>query len=358
MKVIYFVINDISMLGGLARVTLNLYEQFITKYSNKYSVKIISAAISDPTFVAHKNVINLGLPPLHTKNKFQKVFWYVSFLFSLNKFFRYNQADVVIGIATIINLCLLSCQFKKNYKLFVSEHGAYEQKRGFISFVRKILYKRADLVISLTDIDSKKFKQYLPHVVAIPNFTSFYKNNQYSLLNNKKLLCIGRFTKEKGVSELVSFIAPFLKRNLDWQLTLIGEGPLENIVKEKISDFNLENNIFISKPVLEVEKEYLSNSIYILPSKTEGFPMVLLEAKSFGLPIVSFNCPTGPSEIVKDGEDGFLIPMGRNDLFLEKLQLLVNDQSLREKMGAKALINIKEFHPDKIMAKWIKILDE
>ena len=358
MKKIYFVINDISMPGGLARVTLNLYEQLITKYSDKYSVKIISATISDPKFISNKNVINLGLSPLHEKNRCQKIFWYVSLVLSLNKFLRCNQADVVIGIATIINLCLASCQFKRCYKLFTSEHGAYEQKKGLICFVRKHLYKRADLVISLTDIDRKKFKQYQHRVEVIPNFTSFYKNNRYCLLNNKKLLCIGRFTKEKGVSELVSFIGPFIQKNSDWQLTLIGEGPLENKIKEKILAFNLENNILIRKPVLDIEKEYLSNSIYILPSKTEGFPMVLLEAKSFGLPIVSFDCPTGPSEIIKNEEDGYLIPMGREDLFLEKLQLLIDDPSLRKKMGEKALVNIKEFHPDKIMAKWIKILDE
>jgi len=346
------------MPGGLARVTLNLYEQFLTKYFDKYTVTIITGTISNSDFIPPDNLLNLNLPELHKQTKFNKFLWYLFFSLKLHTLFKRSPPDIVIGISTIINFCLLPFQFNRSYKLLITEHGAYEQRKGFIAFIRKVLYKHADLVISLTERDKIKFEEYLPNVTAIPNFTSFYQNTRYSCLDNKKILCIGRFTKEKGVSELVSFITPFLQRNLNWQLTLIGEGPLENLIKEKISNSNLENNILIRKPVLDIQQEYLSSSIYILPSKTEGFPMVLLEAKSFGLPIVSFNCPTGPSEIIKDEEDGFLIPMGRNDLFLEKLQLLINERSLRERMGAKALVNIKAFHPDKVMAKWVKILDE
>jgi len=358
MKVIYFVINDISMPGGLARVTLNLYKQLATKHSNKYSIKIITGTVSNADFFLDQSILNLDLPTLHNQTKFNKFLWYFSFIFKLNKFLKNNNPDIVIGIGTMINLCLSSFQFKNNYKLFATEHGAYEQRKGIVCSIRKLLYKRVNLVISLTEIDRKKFKKHHPHVIAIPNFTSFYKNTQWSLLNAKKILCVGRFTKQKGIFELVSFITPFLKKNIDWQLILIGEGPLESEIREKILSSNLEKNILIRKPVLQIEKEYLASSIYIMPSKTEGFPMVLLEAKSFGLPIVSFDCPTGPSEIIKNEEDGFLIPMGDEILFIERLQLLVDDSSLRSDMGNKALLNINEFYPDKIIDKWVKILDE
>jgi len=213
MKNIYFVINDVSMPGGLARVTLNLYEQFLTKYFDKYTVTIITGTISDVDFVPPNNLLNLNLPELHKQTKLNKFLWYLSFSLKLHTFFKRNPPDIVIGIGTMINLCLSSFQFKNNYKLFVTEHGAYEQRKGIVCSIRKFLYKRADLIVSLTEIDRKKFKKHHPHVIAIPNFTSFYKNTQWSLLNAKKILCVGRFTKQKGILELVSFITPFLKKN-------------------------------------------------------------------------------------------------------------------------------------------------
>jgi len=95
-----------------------------------------------------------------------------------------------------------------------------------------------------------------------------------------------------------------------------------------------------------------------MTSRSEGFPMVLLEAKAFGLPIVSFDCETGPSEIVKNNEDGFIVPMNDTVQFTEKLDLLVNNFDLRKKMGRKATENVKEFYPDKIIKQWEDILDE
>ncbi len=137
----------------------------------------------------------------------------------------------------------------------------------------------------------------------------FILSKNYSTLESKSILSIGRFTKQKGFDILISFIAVFFEKNPDWKLTLIGEGPLKNDIEYLVKRKGLENNIKIKEPTNYIEKEYLKSSIYIMTSKYEGFPMVLLEAKAFGLPIIAFDCPTGPSEIIRNGEDGFLIEM-------------------------------------------------
>lgn len=357
MKKIYLIINDISMPGGLARVALNMLSQFKEKYSNRYDVKIITGTISNENFKPDSSIINLSLNSAHKLSKLQKVLWYVLYIYKLKKFFSKNEADILIGIATMTNLSLSFIK-SSNYKIFATEHLAFEQHGRMELILRKYLYKRLDKVISLTRTDELKYKLFHSDVCTIPNFTTFYNNQNLSKLDNKNILTVGRFTKQKGFDILVDFVEPFFKKYDDWTLTLIGEGPIKEDIKKSINNKSLQNNIIIKDPTNKIEEEYLNSSIYVMTSRYEGFPMVLLEAKAFGLPIVSFNCPTGPSEILKDNEDGFIIPMGENDLFLEKLEFLVENINLRKGMGKKASENIKDFYPESIMQKWEKILDE
>jgi len=356
-KKIYFVINDVTMPGGTSRVTLNLYNELKQRYSDKYTISIISSSVTRRSKLLVDNIIDLGLESPHKLSKFKKIFWYVEFIWKINKFLKKESPDIVIGIGVLFNLCL-SLYLKKSYKIFGAEHSYYGNNHKGIIFLRKLLYHRLDKIISLTKVDESEYKQFHNNVVTIPNFTNFYDNKKYSTLNYKNLLFIGRFTTVKGVDILLDLMIDFFKKNSDWKLLMYGEGPIKQKIIDKIIFEKLEKNIIINEPIDNIEIAFLKSSIYVMTSRSEGFPMVLLEAKVFGLPIVSFDCPTGPSEIIHNNEDGFLIPRNDNQIFLEKLSLLANNFELREEMGKKAIENVKEFYPDKIMQQWEKILDE
>jgi amylovoran biosynthesis glycosyltransferase AmsD len=357
MKTIYFIINDISMSGGLSRVVLNLYEQFKQNYSHKYKIQIISATIQDNHYRKNNDTINLQMDLIHGVHLIKKILWYAKFLYKLNKFLKTNSPHVVVGIGTMMNLSL--CFYmSKDYLLYGAEHTAYDAHNKLILGIRKYLYKRLDKIISLTKIDEKKYKQLYSDVVTIPNFTSFYTNTNFITNDIKNILYIGRFTSGKGVFELIDIMTRFYKTSKEWTLTMIGEGPFYENILDMIKSKNMEKYIFIKQPTRHIEKEYLNCSIFALASKVEGFPMVLLEAKSYGIPVVSFDCPTGPSDIIKENEDGFLVPLGDNDIFLERLHLLADNVKLRKSMSLNARKNIYKFHPTKIMKKWEKIFDE
>ena len=114
----------------------------------------------------------------------------------------------------------------------------------------------------------------------------------------------------------------------------------------------MQNNVFFKGTTSDLKNTFLDYSIYAMTSNHETFPMVLLEALSVGLPVVSYNCPTGPNRILTDNEDSFLIPYKNLDIFVEKLKELMQNENLRQTMGQKGLKNVQRFSIDKVMQQW------
>ena len=123
---------------------------------------------------------------------------------------------------------------------------------------------------------------------------------------------------------------------------------LDNLAK----DLKIDKQVFFHPPERNIEEKYAESSIFVLSSRYEGFGMVLIEAMNFGIPCVSFNCNYGPSDIIKDGEDGFLIKNGDEKDFAQKLQELMIDENLRKEMGKKARKNVGRFLPENVVKKW------
>ena len=120
-------------------------------------------------------------------------------------------------------------------------------------------------------------------------------------------------------------------------------------------DSYLGNNIFLNNPLQNIKSAYLASALYLMPSRWEGFPMVLLEAISYGLPAISFNCQTGPADIINDNEDGFLIEPNNVEDFINKIIILIDDEQLRVKMSQHAILNSKRFISSQIYYKWDKL---
>ena len=106
----------------------------------------------------------------------------------------------------------------------------------------------------------------------------------------------------------------------------------------------------------DIEKYYREAAIFVLSSRNEGFAMVLLEAMCFSLPSVSYSCKTGPKEVISDGENGFLVEPGDTEGFAEKMELLMNDEALRKRMGTQAAKTVMRFHKESILDQWETLL--
>ncbi|EAI8505050.1 glycosyltransferase family 4 protein, partial [Campylobacter coli] len=222
---------------------------------------------------------------------------------------------------------------------------------------KKMIFNRFDTIIILSSRELEKWKKWHKNIQVIPNFLPFISPKENDL-SQKVVLSVGRFTQEKGFFRLID-IWEMVQKNekfKEWKLHIIGDGILKEKIQDKIKIKNLEKSIILKPFTREIEKEYLKASIYVMTSHFEGFGMVLAESASYTIPSIAFDINTGPSDIIDNKKSGFLIEDGNLQEFANKLKILMQDESLREKFGKNAKEKVqKEFSKEVIMKKWNKI---
>lgn len=219
--------------------------------------------------------------------------------------------------------------------------------------------KRADRQYSkriLLNEDELKFYSG-KNLAVIPNPTEL--DNRTCSLIPKKIIAAGRISYQKNFEDLVTAFKLLEAYFPDWEVHVYGEDYLARQAEiQKMIDHKGLTGRFVFKWVTaDLKETFLGYSIYAMTSVHETFPMVLLEALSVGLPVVSYDCPTGPSRIISDKEDGFLVPYLNSSIFAEKLKKLMASEDLRKQMGGVAKINAERFEISKVMAQWKDLFD-
>lgn len=217
--------------------------------------------------------------------------------------------------------------------------------------------KGLDQLVVLTEVDKMQWDKKCNNAIHIPNPNPL-KNDDVSSLHNKKAVAIGRLDAQKGYDMLISAWALVVKIQPDWILNIYGSGELENILLQQIIELNLSQSVFLKGITNDVVENYLDSSIYLMTSRYEGLPMVLIEAISCGLPIVSFDCNCGPREIISNGIDGFLVEPNNVREFATKVIQLIDDEILRKQMGQNAYGKSKMYSLEVIMPLWEKLFSE
>ena len=220
----------------------------------------------------------------------------------------------------------------------------------------RIIEKHADVVVTLTHADAKAWEK-APKVCTIPNFTEFIQP-QSSTCKVHRAIAVGRLTYQKGFDRLIDAWKIVNRQYPDWKLDIFGEGIYREALTSQISDNHLDNTITIHPPTPHIMQEYLNSSIFILSSNYEGFALVLIEAMACGVPCVSFDCPHGPSEIIKDKEDGFLIKNGDVKGLAAAICLLTKDEVKRKEFSKRAKENVLRFSAGTVMAQWNHLLED
>jgi len=241
-------------------------------------------------------------------------------------------------------------------KLIACEHFSLHVAGRFSKLVRKIFYRHMTIV-TLTERDRAVIeRQYRPaSCVCIPNASPFRIDTARYDPRKKTILAIGRLSHQKGFDLLVTAFAGIAQKYADWNLLIAGDdfgskARIEEMIREhKIANIRL---IPATKNVVEL---YQAASFFVLSSRFEGLPMVLIEAISFGLPVVSFDCPTGPREIVND-DNGLLIENGNTAALAEGMERLIRSEELLMQKSRNAAISAAAFTRQKIDRLWEAVL--
>lgn len=224
-----------------------------------------------------------------------------------------------------------------------------------ISLVKSKTFKTFDKVVFLSQDCSNEWK--LKNSVIIPNPVTFLVEKESSLDNNRAIT-IARHSYEKGIDRLLMIWKKIIEKHSDWCLDIYGEWNEGNRYQQLAIGLGISNSVNFFPPTLDIKDKYLESSIYLMASRSEALPLVLIEAMNCGLPCVSYDCPSGPRNIIEDNENGFLIEDGNSNDFEKKVALLIEDKELRTRMGKKAKLSIKKYQIDKVMNQWDGLFHE
>ena len=262
-------------------------------------------------------------------------------------------------------------------------HDKFYRKYGGIfmypyAWLRTHMLERAvseyDCMVTLTEHDLPIWKRHCRRVERIFNPVTT-PPGQVSRLAEKRMIAVGRLEDQKNFKDLVSAWSIVAERCPDWRLEIFGEGKLEHALRSQIARLGLTGSVILRGVVKDIASEYSNSSALLMTSLHEGFPLALVEASSFGLPLISYDCPTGPSEIIVDAGDGgfdgagnvpaatfdqaagntpngYLVPVGDVRTLADRICRIASDDNLRLRLGAASKASSHRFTPETIISAW------
>ena len=375
LKIVYCT-PALYMAGGVERV-LTLKANYFAEHFG-YDITIILTEGKDrPLFYPLSDrikIVNLDVnfEELWTCSFVKKVFVYLS----KQRIFKKRLTAELMHIRPDITVSLLRREInfindikdgsKKIGELHVNRANYRNFEEGDANFIKNLFakfwmrslvshLKQLDKFIVLTEEDKASWTE-LSNVEVIPDPLAF-DVAEVSPLKAKRVIAVGRYVYQKGFDLLLQAWAKIEKQFPDWELAIYGMGdrlPYENLAKQLGVDMN---RCHLNGSTQNIRKEYLESSLFVFSSRFEGFGMVLIEAMACGLPVVSFDCPCGPKDIVSHDEDGLLVPSGDIDKLADELSVVMSNESLIRKMSKTAVIHSKRFRLDRISLRWKLLFD-
>lgn len=274
------------------------------------------------------------------------------------------QPDAVISFITRTNVLVLIAAGKMRSRVIVSERSAPgpHWTGGIWRALGRPLYRRAAAVVAQTRRCANQLEAILgcpvevvPNPVA-PGFGCDNSARPRVAGTRKTLLSVGRLVPKKGFDLLIPAFAKIADRHPDWDLEIVGEGPLRNSLARSIAKHGLDDRIAMPGFNRQVRDAMGRADLFVLPSLNEGFPNSLLEAMAEGMACISFDCETGPRELITHGENGWLVPTGDTRSLVAALDLLMQDDALRVELGARAREVCDLYSMHEIIGRWNTLL--
>lgn len=362
LKLLY-ITNGIDGAAGLERVLSIKASMLADKYNYKIHIITLNQKNSKPfyNFSNHISFHNIKTP----QGLIKYVYHYVTQMKWLVKTIK---PDVILVCDDGLKGFFLPVILRKPCPMVYERHVSknIEKTQDQVSFLNRVKFK---IISKLMHLGAKSYNKFvvltndnlaewnLNNLQVISNPLSFYPNEKASL-NNKVVLAVGRHSYQKGYDRLLAIWGKVIENHPDWQLKIFGKIDKSLKLEELSQSLGLEANVSFNPPTKEILQEYLKASIFVLTSRFEGFGMVLTEAMACGVPVISFDCPCGPKDIISNEIDGILIPNDNIDAFAKAIMYLIENTETRNNMGQNGKENVKRFLPEYIVEQWDNLFKE
>ena len=370
MRILY--INDaVAIYGGLERVLVEKINWLVEQ--DNYEVWLLTANQGDHPLSF----------PLHSKAKYDDlgIFFYRQYHQTgwkrlvkkrqLHRLFRERLAEKINTISPDIIVCTrleylhdivrvkgaIPLVFESHTSRWISRfEGDGLIRRLYVWFLQLAVFK-IQRVVALTNGDANEWRKLTTRVSIIPNIVHLNESGMYSNCKSCSVIFVGRFSKQKDVGCLLHIWKIIHQRYPDWYLYIYsGYGDQQDAMLQEIQ--KMDANIIVPTPTADMMERYQECSVLLLTSIYEPFGLVLPEAMSCGLPVVAFDCPYGPKDIITDGIDGFLIEHRSIVDFVNKVCLLIEDEEKRVKMGQAGVKTSRRYDVQTIMPLWKDLFEQ
>lgn len=291
--------------------------------------------------------------------------------FKLQQLFRQRMTAWIQSFSPDVIICTRQEYLPSVIKVRRTIPVVYESHNSFLAYkfeklslLQKVqlqwcfhAVKKAQMIVALTQGDALEWKKLNPCVQVIPNVVHLNDTGRNSDCCSKSAIFVGRYTYQKDIPFLLRIWSLVSQRHPDWQLHIFGGyGSEQEMFQSQIRSMNV--NIFVHESTSTIYEEYLRSSMLLMTSRYEPFGLVLPEAMSCGLPVVAFDCPYGPAEIITDGVDGFLIRNRSIEDYVDKVCLLMEDEKLRQRMGQRGVQSTQRYEANRVMPQWKQLFEQ
>lgn len=273
--------------------------------------------------------------------------------FLLRRIIKKLKPNIIVSFIDFMNVVALLTLKGLPYPLIISERV---DPRGYsigkvAHFLRRITYPWAQALVVQTKDIAQYFSSTSPCIHVIPNPIPSFPSEFSPNLESHRIINVGRLDPQKGQDLLITAFSKIHQRFPQWTLTIWGEGKERPCLEKLVKDLNLTTKVFLPGLSKEISQELKKSSIFAFPSRFEGFPNALAEAMALGLPCVASRC-SGVTDLIEDGDNGFLIPLNDADALSKVLEKLMEDISLRHLLGSKAQKVKEDYALEKIYSFW------
>lgn len=364
MRILY-VCDELAIYGGLERVVVDKVNWFAGQEGYKVRLLTVNQGTHPVCFQLHSDVLFNDLD-IQFHQQYHLSFWrrliksrQLHHLFRKRLSSQIKQFSPNIIVCTRLDYLRDILQVKGHIPLVFESHasrlatcfeGEGMLRRLHIRYLQ-LAVKKAQKVVALTKGDAVEWGKLTTNVCVIANVVHLNESDTYSDCAAKRAIFVGRFSKQKDIGSLLRIWNLVHLRHPDWSLHIYGGyGEEQEAVLTEIN--KMDANIVIQKATSDIIEKYKESSILLLTSRYEPFGLVLPEAMSCGLPVVAFDCPYGPADIITDDIDGFLIRHRSIEKFANKVSLLIDHQELRQKVGRAGIESSQRYEASKIMPLW------
>lgn len=363
MRILY-VTDALAVWGGIERVLSDKMNYLVREY--KYEVYVVTADQGEHPIPfplderIHVKDLNIRFHQQYHYYGIKRIlkYWQLERLFGnrLKSYILEIKPDVISCIRDGYASTLLG--LKVSFPVIFESHAMYRDVvfenstylHRYVTFWKRRRLRKLDRLVALTQGDADDWKRVCPHTCVIPNVVHLNKSGNYSRCESKKAIFAGRFDVQKDFGTMLDIWALVQQRHPEWILNVYGNGELKPDFQRLVGERKL--NVIIHPAVPDIMEKYKESSMLLMSSLYEPFGLVLVEAMSCGLPVVAFDCPYGPRDIITDGTDGFLVEDRNIYAFADRVCQLMEDEHLRQRMGQAAILFAQRYNSDAIMPQW------